>query len=340
MAFLKPTGPFEIGSINHSLLDTSRPSHLKNNALGRRVTVKAWYPCSRIDGIKTERIWEELRQNNRTPLPMKALLGCLRPRTSTFPFTPLSSKVITSSLVVYNQGLISFPSENTSLMEELASHGYVVMALAHAEQYAELQALNRNQSSEKRKKDAALSKQIERASQAEKAELAVEYYGASTNTNQIVIERARDTSYVLDHANEVLELIPGYKANSINISSANLAGFSIGGAVSTEASLQDQRVKSVVNLDGGMYGTNNGTQTVVPYLMMYSSINAGINDNLLSPHANQLIPPNSNHLNYHDISVLLPFLRYLRITGSTNPTTFIESRNKAVREFIATIEPA
>ncbi|MFB3106050.1 MAG: hypothetical protein ACE1ZA_14180, partial [Pseudomonadales bacterium] len=77
-----------------------------------------------------------------------------------------------------------------------------------------------------------------------------------------------------------------------------------------------------------------------PYLMMYSSINAGINDNLLSPHANQLIPPNSNHLNYHDLSVLLPFLRYLRITGSTNPTTFIESRNKAVREFIASIEPA
>ena len=75
MAFLKPTGPFEIGSINHSLLDTSRPSHLKNNGLGRRVTVKTWYPCNRIDGRKAERIWEEVRQNDRTPLPMKALLG-------------------------------------------------------------------------------------------------------------------------------------------------------------------------------------------------------------------------------------------------------------------------
>ena len=339
MALIQPTGSFKIGSVSHNLVDPNRPSHLTSNNLGRHIKVKAWYPCNPVDDTKTERIWAELRQNDNTPLPLRVLLGCLRSHSSTFPFAPLRLSVITPCLVVYNHGLISFPSENTSLMEELASHGYVVLALAHEDQSAELQALNQNQSAEKRKTDAALRKQLERASQAEKAKLAVEYYGVSTNTNQIVVERARDTSYALDHVGEVLQKIPGYKPDSIDVSSVNLVGFSIGGAVSTEVSRQDQRVKSVVNLDGGMYGTQRGTLTEAPYLMMYSSVNAGINDDLLPARATQLIPPKSNHLNYHDISILVPFLRYLRITGATNPTSFIQSRNKAVREFIAAVDP-
>jgi hypothetical protein len=38
------------------------------------------------------------------------------------------SAVRASPLAIYNHGLISFTAENTSLMEELASHGYTVLA--------------------------------------------------------------------------------------------------------------------------------------------------------------------------------------------------------------------
>jgi hypothetical protein len=69
--------------------------------------------------------------------------------------------------------------------------------------------------------------------------------------------------------------------------------------------------------------------------MMYSSANDGGNDTLLPDHAVRHAPAGTLHLNYHDVSALLPLLRYARATGTVNAREFLGLRNRIVEAFIA-----
>lgn len=333
MSFLVPSGPFGVGVVTHALLDRSRRTHLLGDSAGRRLLLEVWYPAERGTGAASERIWEELRRDGRTPALVRAVLACLRARTASRPNARYVARAPTSSVVVYNHGLISFAAENTSLMQELASHGCTVVAIKHAEQLAELQALRRAESTEKRKTDAELGRRLASAAKADRAKLAVSYYEASTSTNRVVVERAADTSLVLDRLDAVLATIPGVRMHAVDASCAHLIGFSVGGAVSTEAAKRDRRARSVVNLDGGMHGTLDARMLRIPYLMLYSSVNDGMNEGLLPEHAQRLAPVDTAHLNYHDIAGLVPILKIAHVTGRTNPRAFLQRRNQIVGEF-------
>ncbi len=333
MSFLSLSGPFGVGSVSRELVDRERPSHLLSDTAGRRLFLKLWYPAERGTGDDNERIWQELRNDAGTPLPLRVLLKCLTARTATRSRGRFVARAPTSRVIVYNHGLVSFAAENTSLTQELASHGYTVVAIQHVEQLAEFRALGRAESAEKRKADAELTQRLKNATRTERPELAMEYYKASTNTNRIVAERAADTTFVLNHIEDVVAIIPAVRAHAIDTSSAHLVGFSVGGAVATEAAKRDARASSVVNLDGGMQGTLDAQAPRQPYLMLYSSANDGMNDALLPLHARRVTAPDTTHLNVHDIAGLLPILRLARVTGRTDPWAFLEHRNRVVREF-------
>jgi hypothetical protein len=334
VAFLAPDGLHGVGSIVCRLVDTSRPAHLGSQSTGRELIVKVWYP-SRHASNDPELVWEEVRSDPRVPGAMRFLLKLARARTSTHAGAAFDQSTTISSFVVYNHGLISFASENSSLMEYLASHGHVTLGLRHVEQLAELQCLNRGRTGAERKADAVWVARLQGAARAEKARLAVEYYAQSGNTNRIVIERARDASFALDRLAEILRHVPGFSAVAPEAPEAHLVGFSVGGAVSNEVAARDSRAKRVVNLDGGIYGTQPSTPIRQPYLMMYSSTNDGINDALLPTHAIRHAPAGTAHLNYHDISALFPLLRLVGATGKVNAADFLVSRNRIVDAFIA-----
>jgi len=338
MAFLRPTGQYGIGSVELELVDENRPRFINCDDSGRKILVKLWYPSMRDFVNDAELLWSDARTNHQTPVPMRLFLACLRHRTSTSRAAPLHVRSTSWPVVVYNHGLISFPSENTSLVEDLASHGCVVVSVSHAAQYCELQHLNASQSPEKKKKDNDLMQQLNYASREEKQRLATEYYRESSNTNLIVMERATDTCYVMDHLAEVFSKTPGYVRGAIDESGASQIGFSVGGAVASEVATKRATTLAVVNLDGGMYGSLNTTNLFQPYLMLYSSSNEDINASLLPSHAKSIAPPLSKHLNYHDVSMVLPLLRFTGATGKTEPKEFIQQRNSAVRTFLLTAD--
>lgn len=338
MPLPRPSGSHGVGSVTHEIVDASRTGHLASETPGRRLLLEVWYPAV-SSAAETEPIWAELRGDPRTPLPMRIVLGCLRARTATVKHAPMALLASAAPLVIYNHGLISFAAENTSLMEELASHGYAVIAIQHAEQLLELRSLNRSQSATERSRRDALERQLKAASAQERSALGPRYYDGAENTGRIAIERAADTSFVLTHAHEVLAAIPGWTMRSVDTSAAHLVGFSLGGAVATVTAEHDPRTRSVANLDGGMYGSRNAREIRVPYLMMYSAVSDGINDALLPAQARRDTRPGTAHLNYHDIAALLPFLRYLRATGSANAAAFVAQRNAAVLEFLGGRSP-
>ncbi len=333
MPYLPPSGPHRIGSIRHTLLDAGRPSHVLSHTAGRRLVLKCWYPAAAGSTEAAERIWAELRDDRAVPFPVRALLKCLRQVTSTQPGAPFDGAARVSRLVLYNHGLVSFAAENTSLAEELASHGFTVVAIQHAEQMLELKALNAAQSEAKKRADAALTVALRKAEGEARAKLAVEYYAASTNTNRIVVERAVDTSYVLDRVGEIGAQIPGSGAAAIDANAALLVGFSVGGAVATETAKRDARAAAVVSLDGGMQGTPGAGEIRQPYFMMYSAANAGMNDALLPRGVQRVAPARTAHLNYHDVAGLVPGLRLMGAVGAIDARAFLIDRNRAVLDF-------
>ena len=125
------------------LVDSDRPQHLLDDTRGRRLLVQLWYPAIPATGTATELLWAGLRRDARTPLWVRALLALSRRRGSTHASAPFDADAAAAALAVYHHGLVSFAAENTSLMEELASRGHIVISIQHQAQWIELQALRR-----------------------------------------------------------------------------------------------------------------------------------------------------------------------------------------------------
>jgi predicted dienelactone hydrolase len=102
---------------------------------GRQLFLKLWYPANasvEATASERERLWDELRARSGVPLPLRWMLAILRRvRTYARPSALYAHDIHSPRLVIYNHGLISFASENTSLAEALASYGCVVLAIEH-----------------------------------------------------------------------------------------------------------------------------------------------------------------------------------------------------------------
>lgn len=339
MSLPSPSGPCAVGTTRLELTDPTRPRHLLSNAPGRQLLVRIWYPAvpDHAGLHAPELVWSDLRRDPRTPGLARAILALWRTRGHARPEAPYACEATPLHPVVYNHGMVSFASENASLLEDLASHGRVVLAIQHQHQLQELRALQRAQPAAEHRKAGQLAREMLRASPAERAALAHDHYRASPVTNRIVMERATDTSWVLDRMRALRNAIPGMPAMEA-IEDAHLVGFSLGGAVSTAVALRDTRARSVVNMDGGTQGPIDAGTLQVPCLMLYSEANRGINDLLLPSHTRQETPVGTCHLNYHDLAGLMPVLRFTPALGRVDPSAFLRTRNQAVRDQLQQVD--
>jgi dienelactone hydrolase len=305
---------------------------------GRELFLKLWYPasaCAEATAGERERIWEQLRGRSDVPLPMRWMLASLRRvRSYARPSAPYARDVRSPRLVIYNHGLISFASENTSLAEALASHGFVVLGIEHVEQLAEWQLLNRERRADKQKRDAATPARLKKAEPAERAQRAPEYYKSAKNANRIVEARTADVTFALRHIDGIVERIPGFGETKLDTDQIATIGLSLGGAVATKFAANDIRAVAIVNLDGGFFGSPQSELITAPYLMMYSSESEGMNDLLLPKRTRSITGPLTKHLNYHDIAMMMPFLRYAGMLGKARAKDFIQFRNHEVCDFL------
>lgn len=306
-----PAGRYGVGVVTVTLTDDERPVHAASEEAGRRLLVRIWYPAEPGYAGCREPLWQELTGHAETPRLIRMMLGYLKGvPTHTMPDAPAARELTAPPVVVYQHGLISFASENTLLMEHLASHGCIVVSLRHLAQLAEYRALSSRQSSDSRRRDAAIQTALAAAdSRPERARLTAELARGATTTPAIVAARAADTVFVLDRLNGLLSSVPGLILSAVNTERAVLMGLSLGGAVATEVARQEPRCAGVVNLDGGLYGSDVDAPVGVPYLMIYSARGEGSNDLLLNnPGAPLTVTtlPGTTHLNLHDTAWVIP----------------------------------
>ena len=329
----RPSGPCAVGTVAIRIRDAER---------SRTLHVRLWYPARPDAGQKLEPLWDDLRISHETPWLLR-ILGRILSLKKTNSWRAATFRGPEARVLIYNHGLVSFASENTLLMESLASCGFIVLAVQHLDQVGEYREVVRGAGS-----GGTSELQLRLAgdmSRAERARLSLQLYEAATGTAELVARRARDTRFLLDRLNEVITVVPRLEETEIDVSSVGVLGLSLGGAVASRVATSDPRVVAVANLDGGLYGADSEKRVAVPYLMIYSEQNVGSNDLRLMEERPGLVSeatiPGSRHLDFHDASAVLPILRVFGALGRDLSSDSNRAWRDAVREhFLRAMGPA
>ncbi|MDO5622815.1 MAG: hypothetical protein Q4G24_15295 [Paracoccus sp. (in: a-proteobacteria)] len=134
-----PGGDWLIGVRMFELSDLSRPGILGASPREpRRLLVRVWYPATPEKGADPAPYFTEAETATTARglgqlVGFGPFLGYLKHvRTNSFPDAPLVSDGAPLPTVVFSHGYMSFSGQNTVLMEELASHGYIVYSVQHS----------------------------------------------------------------------------------------------------------------------------------------------------------------------------------------------------------------
>ncbi|MBL8771901.1 MAG: hypothetical protein JNK30_11015 [Phenylobacterium sp.] len=134
----KPSGRHPVGVRSFELVDAARPGLISARPEElRRLLVRVWYPAGSVAGLKPRRYFSEAEADT-TARTLGELVGfgpfftyVKHVRTNSYEAAPLLAGATGLPVVFYSHGYTSFLSQNTALMEELASHGYVVVSVQH-----------------------------------------------------------------------------------------------------------------------------------------------------------------------------------------------------------------
>lgn len=133
-----PSGEHAVGVRDFEVTDASRLGVMAGPANApRRLLVRVWYPAGSVKGLKRRPYFTaaEADATARTlgkSLKFPPFFTYLKHvGTNSYVDAPLTPGAHDLPVVIYSHGYTSFAGQNTALMEDLASHGYVVFSLQH-----------------------------------------------------------------------------------------------------------------------------------------------------------------------------------------------------------------
>lgn len=142
-----PTGPYAVGTVAFELTDPSRRGVLEDAPdQARRIQVRAWYPASDAANVPTRPYFTAWESDNTARawaanwgFPAFSFSHLRHIRTHAHENAPLAEARGGRPVVIYSHGYWGWAGQNTALMEELASRGYIVFSLAHPHDAGDMQ---------------------------------------------------------------------------------------------------------------------------------------------------------------------------------------------------------
>ncbi|GIE77124.1 hypothetical protein Aph02nite_30740 [Actinoplanes philippinensis] len=278
-----PTGPDLIGTVTAHLIDRSRPDPWVATEKNRELMVSIWYPARTVRGHRRAD-WVSPGVAARINPPDS---GYALPVTHGHVGAPPAAG--RHPVVLYSPGFGLERTSGTVLVEELVSHGYVVVTIDHTHD------ANFVEFPDGRIATGAIEPP---ASPEEEEKLLA----------KVVDVRVRDTRFVLDQ----LRRMP--LARTMDLSRIGMFGASMGGTTAANVMLADRRVRAGVNLDGSFVGPILTTDLTRPFLLFGSDTDGEQDDTwttvwerLRGPR-HQLEIDGTAHLSFTDFQSLFPQL--------------------------------
>jgi predicted dienelactone hydrolase len=165
-------------------------------------------------------------------------------------------------ILIFSHGYECYPAQNTALLEQLASHGYIAISVAHPHDAADLRLANGRllETSHPAGTDpefAALRKQLSSGPNHEVRTAALERYPQALSRDRLgaSLTAWRDDLLFLTRAIEARNLTPELQSVLATGDTGRLGfmGMSFGGAAAASSCKHVKQCHAVINLDGGNY---------------------------------------------------------------------------------------
>lgn len=296
----KPSGPNPVGVRSFEVDDASRPGVLlAKPGEPRKLLVRVWYPARNVSGRTPAPYFTE-KEADTTAKGMGELVGfppfftyAKHVTTNSYPDAPLVAGPSRLPVVFYSHGYTSFLSQNTALMEHLASHGYIVFSVQHtydssptvfpsgevAPTDPALAEMGKAGSEAEKTAEAAQKKAISGATLDERLDgyLRLRELALAGTSDRLVKSGeiwAADRIFVHDQL-ERGAVPPAIReiAAAGDLTRVGQMGMSFGGATSGTVCMRDRRCAAGINLDGGDFPFQAfAAEIPAPFLMFHSDV--------------------------------------------------------------------
>jgi predicted dienelactone hydrolase len=287
-----PTGPYPVGTISWVLSDKSRSDPLSPPGSARAVPVVAFYPAALAAGPPAPYLragLEEVRSFATLIRQTGVFDDLAGAQTHSTLDAPVADSPSRFPVLVFSHGYLAIPSSYTALLEDLASHGYVVLGIIHPYEASAatlpdgrtVTMLDSNQEMRKTVRavldewegeDAAMKAVTEAGNEKDQTRLLKSYLGTLRATGETLKAWVADTRLALDSLGAHPSPGPTARlAPRVNLSRVGAFGHSMGGVASGQFCLEDARCAAGLNLDGiPQYGDMIDRRLKRPFLMVYS----------------------------------------------------------------------
>jgi dienelactone hydrolase len=252
------TGPYQVGKVEYHLVDESRPEIFSTAPDDKReLMVTVYYPTSPpVDANPAPYTTGPIRAEFGTPDFFQDTV-----RAHAFVNVPLAPDGARYPVIIFSPGMGFLPIKYAPMLEDLASHGYVVVSLAHPYSTAATVFPDGR----------VVTSTVEAGSRALSAATAKATSDAEFDP---VVERigsvwVADVRFVLDQM-EQFNAGDSLFTDRLDLTHVGIFGHSLGGGVAAEAMYEDDRFDAAINMDGTLFGEVATNGIARPLMLMLS----------------------------------------------------------------------
>lgn len=344
-----PTGSHRVGSQYIHLKTEQDEPITPETGDKRELMVKAWYPAI----VKNEKTEPYLNEGDRVGfaakygLPKNTFNYLDYVKTHTYNSPAVAKGKF--PVLVFSHGSYSKASGYYAVLEEIVSHGYIVLNVNHTYESTgtlfpngEIKLYNTEY--DKKHNNQEMAEMVWSAMQNYKNaqtpeeqfktvhHLILNYYGA-----ELTERFSKDISLVIDHLKAWNSTT--FLAQHLDLTKIGVFGHSQGGAGAAQALLDDERITAGMNLDGMQWGKMIDTTMTKPFALMSSewddahpNLNKHAFHNGSSTDFYNAKILNSGHSNFMDIPLMIN-LSLINEAGTINPYRAYKITTATVLEF-------
>lgn len=309
-----PSGPYSVGTFTQVLVDESR-SEIYSGQEGqpRRFLIQAWYPAGSVAGLERAPWMPGAEQvapaiAGWLGLPSFMLDHLRYVTVPSYVDAPISTSEPSYPVLLFSHGWGGFRSQSAFLMHELASQGYVVIALEHpyGSVYSVFPDGSVAENNPRALPEGAPDEEYARAAQ------------------RLGNQWAEDLSFTLDQL-ELMNADTGIFAGRLDLKRVGAMGHSTGGGAAVLFCSRDPRCQAGLGLDTWMRPVSDEARQLglqQPFLFMFSELwPTPTNDQLFnelvahSPATLRMTILGTDHYDFSDLPMLTPIAAQLELKG-------------------------
>lgn len=324
----KPEGKFLVGTTYLSFTDKTRKGIYTESGEERELAVQVWYPADSIEGkdvlcYMPKEVSRLLAKSMSAPPWIYSPFAGIK--TNSYYNAPLLSGNEQFPVLIFSHGYTLMAGQNTILMEELASHGYVVFSLSHTYETCasifpdgRIIPFKAEQMNILKEEGIKVTKEYDGD---QNSNAFIEYMVK----NAVAVRKgvqvwSEDTIFVTNQIEKMnLGEIGDTFKGRLDMDKLGIFGHSFGGATAGQVCSFDTRFKAFVNLDGYPYGDVINRKLSQPFMVLSSiSVQNNISAGYHPEQTGYMIVgiEGCEHLDFTDFTVLLPALKKLDMPGA------------------------